>query len=131
MLTVLVVDDDRSILELLKIVLEGGGYSVIIAQDAEYALQVLLNEPVDMVLSDINMPGLDGYQLLHKIRGNRKLASIPVMLLTIRADAMSALKGMEIGADEYLPKPFTKNQLLTRIKQMEIKLPFKPPEENL
>ncbi|MDD2774166.1 MAG: response regulator [Elusimicrobiales bacterium] len=128
MTTVLVADDDSSILDLVQLELSGGGYKPLLASDGLSAWRTLTGEGADMLVADINMPGLDGYQLLRKVRADKRFAAMPVMILTIRGDAMSALKGLETGADEYLPKPFSKNEFLARIRRMEVKLPLRPPD---
>ena len=91
-------------------------YDVVAVQDGLSALKVALDSPPDLILSDIMMPGLDGFGLLKEIRGDARTRAIPIILLSARAGEESALEGLEAGADDYLTKPFSARELLGRVQ---------------
>ncbi|MFA4835292.1 MAG: response regulator [Dehalococcoidia bacterium] len=110
---ILVIDDDEEILEMLRRFLELEGYNVITASDGEAGLALLEEQVTDLVLLDIMMPGLDGFKVLDRIR---KRSNVPVIMLTAKGDALTVHKTIEIGADDYVRKPFSTKELLARIK---------------
>ncbi len=110
---ILVVDDDPEIRNLLKEYLERNGCRVSCAGDGDGMWNVLAHEQIDLLVLDIMLPGRDGLDLCRELR-NR--SSIPVIMLTARGDEMDRILGLEIGADDYLPKPFSARELLARIK---------------
>jgi signal transduction histidine kinase/ligand-binding sensor domain-containing protein/AraC-like DNA-binding protein len=112
--TVLVVDDNAEVRRLLRRQLQGS-YRVLEAAGGGPALAMLARELPDLVLSDVMMPGLDGYELCHAIRGNPETDFIPVVLLTAKAAVESRIEGLRGGADAYLAKPFDANELLATI----------------
>lgn len=116
MKTILAVDDEEHILELVSYNLEHEGYHVLKAETGEDALTILDNHKVDMVLLDWMLPGIDGIEVLRKIRGNKQLRKLPVILLTAKSDEISKVVGLEIGSDDYLAKPFGVHELIARIK---------------
>ncbi len=113
---ILVVDDDKTFRTMVKAVLEEEGYEVTTAENGVEAWEGLQENKVDMAILDVNMPGMDGFQLLRKIRGDNNLKEMPVLMLTIRAFADDQVHGYESGADDYLTKPFANDILLARIK---------------
>lgn len=116
MKTILAVDDEEHILELLAYNLEHDGYRVLKAETGEVALDILDKEEVDIVLLDWMLPGIDGIEVLRRIRANNKLRTLPVILLTAKGDEISKVVGLEVGSDDYLVKPFGVHELLARIK---------------
>ena len=112
--TVLVVDDDPEILDLLAGYLARHGLSIRTAQDARVMDAVLAAEPVDLVVLDVMMPGEDGLAACRRLRGERP--AMPIILLTALADPTDRVVGLEIGADDYVPKPFEPRELLARIR---------------
>jgi DNA-binding response OmpR family regulator len=109
---ILVADDEIDILNLLKISLEENGYEVITAQNGKEAYDKFVSEKIDLAILDVMMPLLDGFNLLRKIREN---STIPVILLTARADDMDKVLGLGLGADDYIPKPFSVAELVARV----------------
>ncbi len=120
---ILVVEDNSDLRSLLVNMLSAG-YIVHEASNGIEAVKILEStDEIDLVLSDIMMPGMDGHELLQWIRSNRRLEGLPVLLLTARADLFMRIEGLDLGATDYVTKPFNSDELLLRIKnQMELKL---------
>jgi two-component system alkaline phosphatase synthesis response regulator PhoP len=116
MKTILAVDDEEHILELLAYNLERDGYHVIKAETGEDALDLLEKEKIDIVLLDWMLPGIDGIEVLRRIRANKAIRTLPVIFLTAKGDEISKVVGLEVGSDDYLVKPFGVHELLARIK---------------
>jgi signal transduction histidine kinase len=112
---ILVVDDNRMNRLKLSISLEQQGHAVALAEDGQQALDMLKAQPFDVVLLDIMMPGLDGYQVLERIKGDPKLRDIPVIVISALDEIDSAVRCIEIGAEDYLPKPFNPVLLKARL----------------
>ena len=112
-MNILVVEDEGDIRELIKISLEDEGYNVIPACDGLEAMDILKKKDMDLVILDVMMPRLDGFNLLRKIR---EFSTIPVIFLTARTNEMDKVLGLEMGADDYMAKPFSMNELIARVK---------------
>jgi len=110
---ILIVDDEPHLLKLLRSNLEAAHYKVISAMDGTSALQMLEKEGADLVILDIMMPGIDGIQVLEKIREN---SVVPVILLTAKDQEVDVVKGLKHGADDYVRKPFSVHELLARVE---------------
>ncbi|MBC8570415.1 response regulator transcription factor [Zongyangia hominis] len=110
---VLVCDDDKNISELLRLYLEKEGYEVAIAGDGTQAIAKFNAESPDMVLLDIMMPGLDGWQVCREIR---KKSSCPIIMITAKGETFDKVLGLELGADDYVVKPFDNKEIIARIK---------------
>lgn len=115
---ILIVDDEIHILELLKYNLENNGYKVYEAETGEDAISILDNEEIDMALLDLMLPGIDGLEVLKYIRGNNNLRRLPVIMLTAKSEEIDKVVGLELGADDYIGKPFGIYELLARIKSL-------------
>lgn len=113
---VLIVDDETHILELLRYNLESNGYKVIQSETGEEALGKLRNNHVDIILLDLMLPGIDGLEVLRKIRGTEAYKEIPVIMLTAKNEEFDTVLGLEMGADDYIGKPFGIHELLARMK---------------
>ncbi|MDF1616196.1 response regulator transcription factor [Petrocella sp. FN5] len=113
---VLTVDDEGHILELLKYNLESSGYEVIQAETGEEALDILDKEKIDLVLLDLMLPGIDGLEVLKRIRTNDAHRGIPIIMLTAKSEEIDTVLGLEMGADDYIAKPFGVHELSARIK---------------
>ena len=111
--SILVIDDDQSVLSLLKAFLEPEGFDVITAADGVSGMKLLKESKVGLVLLDVMMPGLDGYQVLKLIR---EYSSVPVIMVTGITDKDSVERFLDLGADDYVAKPFNKEELITRIR---------------
>src|SRR5512136_2687045 len=110
---VLIIDDDEKLRKLLKEYLEGNGFKVLPLADGCDVKKILQKESPEMVILDIMLPGKDGPEVLKEIRRNHTL---PVIMLTAKGDDTDRIVGLELGADDYLPKPFNPRELLARIK---------------
>ena len=112
---ILVVDDDADLLSLIAFALNQAGYSVVRATDADAALRVFEAEAPDLAILDINLPTGSGFDVCREIR---RRSRVPVMMLTVRGEEADLVKALEIGADDYLTKPFSPRTLLARIKAL-------------
>ena len=110
---ILIVDDDHNICELLRLYLEKDGFSVIVANDGREALQCEQNNNPDLILLDIMMPYLDGWQVCREIR---KTSNVPIIMLTAKSETFDKVLGLELGADDYITKPFDSKEVVARIK---------------
>ncbi|GAB4313708.1 MAG: hypothetical protein Kow00117_06270 [Phototrophicales bacterium] len=122
---ILVVDDEIGALTLIGIMLERGGFSVLKAKDATSALAVLDQNTPDMIILDVMMPGMDGIELCKVIRQRDDTAETPVLILSARGDAESVMKGMEAGANDYLPKPILHHDLVSKVRSILEEAPSK------
>ena len=102
--TILVVDDESMMRNLLKKILTRDGYNVLLAEDGDEALQVLAKQPVDLVISDLKMPGLDGFELLKIVK--EEYPTIGMIMMTAYGDTYTVKDALLLGADEYITKPF-------------------------
>ena len=112
---ILVADDDKNIAELLRLYLEKEGFSVVIAGDGEEAVMKFAPENPDLVLLDIMMPKLDGWQVLREIR---KKSNCPIIMITAKGETFDKVLGLELGADDYVVKPFDSKEIVARIKAL-------------
>jgi DNA-binding response OmpR family regulator len=112
---ILVVDDDADIRLLLRELLERAGYAVDEAQDGREALRTLFTTPPALVILDVTMPDMDGYQTLERIRD---LSEVPVLMLTARTQELEKVRGLAAGADDYVAKPFGRQELLARVQAL-------------
>jgi DNA-binding response OmpR family regulator len=110
---ILVVDDDRFLQANLRKLLQREGYTVITASSGEEALEVVLQDKPDLIILDLGLPGADGVTTCRRLRGKNTL---PVIMLTARSDAMDKVVGLEVGADDYLTKPFDPAELVARVR---------------
>lgn len=115
MTTVLIVDDEEHIRELIALYLQQAGFSVMEAADGLQALEILDREKVDMVILDIMMPNVDGWQLCRRIREE---SALPVLMLTALGETPQKVKGLQLGADDYVVKPFHPAELVARVKAL-------------
>jgi DNA-binding response OmpR family regulator len=113
MKTVLVVDDAENIVELLRLYLEQAGYATIAAADGPTAIDLHRRHRPDLVVLDVMLPGLDGFEVCRAIR---READTPILMLTARSDDVDAIVGLELGADDYVTKPFNPRALVARVK---------------
>ncbi len=115
---ILVVDDDPTMVKLINVNLKLNNYSVIEATSGEQALDVLSEESLDLVVLDIMMPGVDGWEVLRRIRGSSETQEMPVILVTAKTQDSDVIRGWELGADEYVIKPFNPLLLVEVIKMV-------------
>ena len=114
--TILLVDDEAHILELLKYTMENEGFSTLQAETGEQALKLLGRERVDAVILDLMLPGIDGLEVLKHIRVTPGTKNLPVLMLTAKSEEFDRVIGLELGADDYLCKPFFVRELVARVK---------------
>ncbi|MFA5309786.1 MAG: response regulator transcription factor [Dehalococcoidales bacterium] len=112
---VLVVDDDKNLLEVLKYNLENDGLAVVTAEDGIQALEIARREKPDLILLDIMLPGIDGLEVCRILR---KEISAPILILTAKSEEIDKVVGLELGADDYITKPFSIRELMARIRAM-------------
>jgi len=115
---ILVVDDHRDILDLAATVLSGAGYAVSTASSGVGALDLLAEEEFDLVLLDINMPHMDGWETLRLIRAERSMDGLPVVMFSIKGEVRDKVHGMQEGALDYITKPFEIDELLQRVSRV-------------
>lgn len=113
--TVLVIDDAREVLFYVTFILERAGYRVITATDGREGLRLIENEPPDLILCDIMMPILNGFEVRKTLARNPATAAIPFIFLTARSAPVDKLHGLEVGADDYITKPYDQEELLARV----------------
>jgi len=116
MKTILVVEDDEEIVGLLRFNLENHGYMVITAEEGYKALELAPKVKPDLILLDIMLPGVDGYEVCRNLRQMDNLKNIPIIMLTAKSEELDVVLGLELGADDYVTKPFSIRELLSRIK---------------
>ena len=114
-MTILIVDDDRELRELIGFVLRGSGYSIVEAGDGFEALRRYAAGKPDLVILDVNLPGIDGFEVCRRIRVE---SDTPVMMLTVRGEEADQVRGLDLGADDYLSKPFSPRALLARVRAL-------------
>jgi DNA-binding response OmpR family regulator len=112
---ILIVDDDVELVGLLRFALAGAGYEVVAAFDGEQALARLSEGIPDLVILDVNLPVIDGFGVLERLR---RSSQVPVMMLTVRAAEEDEVQGLDLGADDYLKKPFSPRALLARVRSL-------------
>jgi DNA-binding response OmpR family regulator len=115
---VLVVEDDTDIVELVEHYLTGDEWSVASEADGREALERLRSESFDLVILDLQLPGLDGLALCGKLRGDPRTRSLPVVMLTAKGDESDSIVGLEVGADDYIVKPFSPKELVARVRAL-------------
>lgn len=114
--TILVVDDEENILELLKYNLEKENFNVIALNSGENIIYVLNENSIDLIILDIMLPQIDGIEILKIIKGNINFKKIPVIMLSAKSDEIDKILGLELGADDYIAKPFGIRELVARVK---------------
>jgi signal transduction histidine kinase len=115
---ILIADDNPDNVELLRKRLGSQGYETVAAFDGEEALQAILKENPDLLILDVMMPKMDGYEVLRRLRQNDDYRNLPVILLTAKKELPDKLKGLDIGADDYITKPFNPQELLARVRSL-------------
>ena len=116
MATILVVDDEPDLVEILRFRLEREGYRVLSAEDGPSGLEAVMRHMPDLVVLDVMMPGFDGFELLRRMKADARLAQIPVILLTAKADLSSVIKGWNMDVDNFVTKPFDLDELAEMIE---------------
>lgn len=115
---ILIVDDEKQIVALVRLHMEISGYEVLSAKDGEEALAIIGKEKPDLMILDLMLPKIDGWEVCKRLRADSKIGSIPVIMLTARTETADKLKGFEYGADDYVTKPFSPRELMARVKRV-------------
>ena len=115
---ILVVDDEAVLVETIAYNLEQSGYQVITVADGSSALEAASNEVPDLIILDIMLPGIDGLEVCRRLRREQNTATTPIIMLTAKGDEIDKVVGLEVGADDYVTKPFGRRELLARIRAL-------------
>lgn len=113
---ILVVDDDHEVVRLMRAYLERAGYDVLVAHEGETAVYMLRREEPDLLLLDLMLPGKDGLEITRLARSDPKLAHIPIIMLTARVEDTDKIVGLEMGADDYVTKPYNPREVVARVR---------------
>lgn len=119
---ILVVDDSKTIRMMLKPILESEGFKVEEAEDGYACLQYLKEQPADLIIMDLMMPRMNGFETLKTIRSTEGISNIPIIMLTTKSELENELKGFDLGVDEFLPKPIMPDKLLARVKRISMRI---------
>ncbi len=114
----LVVDDDPTIRQVVRRYLEESGFHVLVASDGNTAMQMLRREAPDLLVLDLMLPDKDGWEITRTIRNDRRLAALPIIMLTARVDDSDKVIGLELGADDYITKPFNGREVVARVRAL-------------
>jgi DNA-binding response OmpR family regulator len=114
--TVLVIDDEKDLIELVRYNLDKEGFDVVAANDGTSGLEIATRHKPDLVVLDLMMPGMDGLEVCRRMRGDERTRRIPVIMLTAKAAEADRVVGLEMGADDYVIKPFSTRELVARVK---------------
>lgn len=115
---ILVVDDDKSILKVVRSYLEQSNYQVLTASDGETALHTLRRERPDLLVLDLMIPAPDGWEITRRVRSDKALAALPIIILTARVEDTDKIVGLELGADDYITKPFNAREVVARVNAL-------------
>ena len=113
--SIIIVEDDEDIADSIRYNLEREGFRVRIAATGEHALNLILNGPPSLILLDLNLPGMNGFEICRRLRAESATASVPILMLTARADETDKVLGLNLGADDYITKPFSMRELVARV----------------
>jgi DNA-binding response OmpR family regulator len=118
MTRVLVVEDDRDIADLVERYLQKAGFSIELVSSGRDALKAVAGRPPDVLILDLMLPHVDGLEICRAVRSDPRTAAVPIIMLTARADESERIVGLEIGADDYVAKPFSPNELVARVRAL-------------
>ena len=118
---ILIVDDEPRYLWTIRMNMEARGYAVIEAQDGQTAIELALNEEPDLIMLDIRMPGMDGFEVCRRVR---EFSTVPIIMLTALAEDVNKVKGLGVGADDYVTKPFSSKELVARVQAVLRRVEF-------
>jgi len=113
---ILVVEDDKHISRLVKYNVDKSGYNCLVAEDGEEALDILGRQNIDLIILDIMLPEIDGFEVCRTLKQDIKLKNIPIIMLTAKGEEVDRIVGLELGADDYVVKPFSPRELMLRVK---------------
>ena len=124
---ILVVEDEPKYVWTTQVVLEAKGYEVLVARDGQTAVELAASDKPDLIILDIKMPGMDGYEACWRIR---EFSTAPIIMLTALAEAADKVEGLNVGADDYVTKPFSADELLARVRSILRRVEFSEPTEH-
>jgi two-component system, OmpR family, alkaline phosphatase synthesis response regulator PhoP len=113
---ILVVDDDKEIVRIIRAYLEKAGYNVAVAYEGETALHIIRSDRPDLVVLDLMLPDRDGWDITRIVRGDPSVSATPIVMLTARVEGEDRVMGLDIGADDYIPKPFNPHEVVARVR---------------
>ncbi|GAB6137537.1 response regulator [Halanaerobaculum tunisiense] len=113
---ILVVDDEENIVQLVEFNLKKEGYEVITASKGQQALELVRQQEPDLIVLDLMLPGVDGFDICRKIRQNDQYSNLPIIILSAKEEEVDKILGLELGADDYVTKPFSPRELIARVK---------------
>jgi len=116
--TVLVVEDEANIVDSLSFLMKQAGFEVLVARDGDTAIRMMQSRPADLILLDIMLPRRDGYEVCREIRSNSNWDSVRIVMLTARGHDFDRRKGMRLGADAYITKPFSTRDIVSRVQDL-------------
>ena len=125
------VDDEEHILELISFNLTNNGYKVIKANNGIDAVRLAIEEKPKLILLDLMIPGKDGYDVCREVRSNSEIRNIPIIMLTAKSEELDKILGLELGADDYITKPFSVRELLARVKAVLRRFSVVEPESSV
>ena len=128
---ILVVDDEEHIAELIRYNLTSNGYKVITANNGIDAVKIAIEEKPNLILLDLMIPGKDGYDVCKDVRSNSEIRNTPIIMLTAKSEEFDKILGLELGADDYMTKPFSVRELLARVKAVLRRFSISEPESNV
>lgn len=126
---ILVVDDDKEIARLVRNYLTQAGYEVTAVYDGDTAVSTLRHHPFDLLILDLGLPDRDGWDITRQIRGDDRLRTLPIIMLTARIDDSDKIIGLELGADDYIPKPFNAREVVARVRALLRRVSMAAPEQ--
>ena len=126
---ILVAEDDRDIANLIAHYLQKAGWQAHLASSGDDALAYARHQPVDVAILDVMLPGISGLEVCRLLRADRATATVPIIMVTARAEETDRIMGLEIGADDYISKPFSPNELVARVRALVRRLKRTQPEE--
>jgi len=115
---VLIAEDEETIVESLSFLMEKEGYDVSVATDGQTAIKMIARDIPNMVLLDVMMPGCDGFEVVRAVRADPKTKPIPIMMLTAKTREVDRRKGLELGVDDFVTKPFSTRDVVSRVKAL-------------
>ena len=115
---ILIVEDERDVVKLLRYNLEKEGFRVSTVSDGSLALSEMRREPADLVILDLMLPGMDGLEICRQIRRHERYTNTPILMLTARSEEADRVVGLELGADDYVTKPFSMRELIARVRAL-------------
>jgi DNA-binding response OmpR family regulator len=115
---ILVVDDEKNLLALVCLHLRMAGYEPLFAEDGDNALKLAVEQKPDLIILDLMLPKIDGWEVCKQIRALPEIGSMPIIMLTARGDIEDKLKSFELGADDYVTKPFSPKELVARVNRV-------------